>query len=182
MNSVVPPRASAARVLRGWKAVLRAARNRKGLPVLVAAMAAVSSGTGLYPFMPVLVTAVAFAPSRWRAIYVAAVLGAAAGAGLLALAIQAAGEDLASIGIPRIGELPQWLEAEPLIRAYGDYALAMVAALPVPQIPVLLALALAHASPWSIAAAVLVGKAIKYGAYIAGTELIVAALRRFRRN
>jgi hypothetical protein len=182
MNTVVPPRASVARIVRGWRAVLRAARNRKGFPALVGLMALISSGTGLYPFMPVLVAGVALAPSRWRAIYLASLLGAATGAGLLAVAIQVLGEDLSAHGVVRIGALPQWIESERLIRNYGEYALALVAALPVPQMPVLLALALAQTSPLSIAAAVCAGKAVKYGVYIASAEAVVAAFRRFRRD
>lgn len=171
-----------ARLLRSGRFILASARRRKGFPFIVGLIAVVSSGTALFPFMPVLVMAAALAPSRWRSIYAAAVLGAATGAGLLAATIQFAGEGLAAFGIPEVGASPRWLEAAPLIRRYGAYALAIVAALPVPQVPVLLALALAKTSPLTIAVAVLVGKAIKYGAYIAGTELVVAVVRRWLRR
>ena len=159
-------------------AVLLAAGNRKTFPVIVGLMAVVSAATGLYPFLPVLIAAVAIAPSRWRAIYLASVLGAATGAGLLASAIQLLGNELLARGFVRVGTLPHWLEAGQLVRSYGDYALAMVAALPVPQMPVLIVLALAKTSPWAVAAAVLVGKLAKYGVYIFGTELLFKAVRR----
>jgi hypothetical protein len=181
-NGTVRRNGFSARLLRSGRYVLATARRRRSFPFIVGLMAVVSSGTALFPFMPVLVMAAALAPSRWRAIYAASVFGAATGAGLLAAAIQFAGESLVAGGLPKVDTLPQWLEAAPLIRSYGAYALTIVAALPVPQVPVLLALALAKTSPLTIAAAVLVGKAIKYGTYIAGTELVVAVVRRWLRR
>ncbi|HEX8964662.1 MAG TPA: hypothetical protein VF801_16805 [Rhodocyclaceae bacterium] len=182
MTKAIPgERRAAARLLRGWKILLFSARHRRGFPLIVAFLAVLSSGTGLYPFMPVLVAAVAMAPSRWRAIYLAAVAGSAAGAGLLAVVVQAVGRDLAG-SFPAPGTLPRWLQAEQLLRDYGDYAMAIVAGLPVPQLPVLVALALAGTPPWTVALAVLAGKAVKYGAYVMGTELVVTAFRRLRQR
>ncbi|HEX8987674.1 MAG TPA: hypothetical protein VF816_06910 [Rhodocyclaceae bacterium] len=164
-----------------WHKVLLAARQWKSYPLVVGLLAVVSSGTALYPFMPVLIAAIALAPARWPVIYLSSVLGSAAGAGLLAAAVQTLGDGSFAAGMQWIGTAEGWLETRTLIRDYGDYAMAITAALPVPQVPVLVALALAKTSPLTIAAAVLVGKCVKYGAYVLGTEAVIGLVRRVRR-
>lgn len=164
-----------------WHRVLLAAREWKSYPLVVGLLAVVSSGTALFPFMPVLIAAIALAPARWPIIYLASVLGSATGAGLLATAVQTVDDGSLAAGVQWIGTAEGWLETRTLIRDYGDYAMAIIAALPVPQVPVLVALALAKTSPLTIAGAVLVGKTVKYGVYVLGTEAVIGLVRRVRR-
>ena len=165
-----------------WKVFLLSARNSKGFPLLVGLLSIFSSGTALYPFAPVLVAALVFAPTRWRSIYLASALGAAIGAGSLTLAIQWLGNGLLSAQFQSLDALPHWLGARQLVEGYGAYAIAAVAALPVPQIPVLVALALAGTPPWQIALAILAGKLVKYGVYVLGTQLVLGAIHHRQRH
>lgn len=167
----------AAHTLQLWKTLLLATRHSNGFPVVVGLLAIVSAGTGTYPFVPVLVAAIVFAPFRWRAIYLASALGAAAGAGLLALAVQVVGTELTSASLVRIDTLPNWLEGQGLVERFGGYALVVIAALPVPQTPVVITLALTKTSPWMIGLAVLAGKLAKYGVYVLGVQWTLKALR-----
>lgn len=163
---------------RGWRGVLHGSRLSLAYPLLVAVLALVSAGTGLYPYGPVLVAAVLIAPERWRSTYLAASIGAATGATLLAQAVQWVGSQLIAQYFPGLEHSPQWLSAEQWVSAYGSVALAVVAALPLPQIPPLLILALAQTPPLLIGLAIFVGKLCKYGAYILAVQLALRALRR----
>jgi len=166
-----PPR----RNLRGF---LDGMRLSPAYPVLVGVLALISAGTGLYPFGPVLVAAVAIAPERWRSTYLAACIGAATGATLLVLAIQFVGGHLVPQYFPGLEHSEQWTRAEQWIEVYGVGALTVIAALPMPQIPPLLILALANTHPSLIWPAVAVGKLCKYGVYTLSAKLILNAIRR----
>lgn len=167
----------AVQTLRSWKAVLLAFRTRPLYPVVVALLAVISAGTGMYPYSPVLIAAVVFAPFRWRIIYASAAIGAATGAGLLAVTLQTiGGQHLPGFFANVLGTLEgsrvqQWIDA------YGTFALAVVAALPIPEMPTLLTLILANTPPWAIWLAVFAGKLVKYGAYILAVQLILKAIR-----
>jgi hypothetical protein len=121
-------------------------------------LALISAGTALYPFGPVPVAAVVIAPERWRSTYFAACLGAATGATLLALTIQSVGGHLVAEYFPRLEHSDQWTRAEQWIEIHGAVALAAIAAMPVPQMPPLLILALANTHPLLIGLAIVVGK------------------------
>lgn len=162
---------------RSWKAVLLASRRSAIYPLIIALLAVISAGTGTYPYSPVLIAAVVFAPFRWQTIYVSAVLGAATGAGLLAITLQFVGsQHLPGFFADILGTLEgSWVRH--WVDAYGAYALAAVAALPIPEMPTLLALILAGTPPWVIWLAIFAGKSIKYGVYILAVLLILRAIR-----
>lgn len=170
----------AQQVLRSWKSWLLRARASPVYPVVVALLAVISAGTATYPYSPVLIAAVVFAPQRWRVIYVAAALGAATGAGLLAMALQSVG-DLALATLFSGFELsPRWADMQQWVAAYGSLALALIAALPVPEMPALLTLIVAKTPPGQIWLAVLAGKLVKYGLYIAVVLGLLRAIKRRR--
>lgn len=161
-----------------WRAILHGSRLSLAYPALVALLAVVSAGTGLYPYGPVLVAAVVFAPERWRSTYLAACLGAATGATLLTLTVQSlGGQQLIAQYFPGLEQSTQWKLAQRWVEAYGSIALAVIAALPVPEIPPLLILALAKTPPPLIWLAIFCGKLFKYGTYIFLVRLILKAIR-----
>lgn len=166
--------------LRHWKAVLLRARLSAWYPAVVALLAVISAGTGMYPYSPVLVAAVVFAPWRWRVIYFAAAIGAASGAGLLAVTLQNLGDQTIASAFAHLDRSAQWATAQRWIEAYGSYALALIAALPVPEMPALLTLILAKTPAWAIWLAVLAGKLVKYGIYILAVQLLLRAVRARR--
>jgi len=159
-----------------WKAVLHGSRLSFAYPALVCLLAVISAGTGLYPYGPVLVAAIVFAPERWRSTYLAACLGAATGATLLTLTVQSLDGNLIAQFFPGLDRSPQWARAEQWVAAYGSVALAVIAALPVPEIPPLLILALADTPPPLIGVAIFCGKLCKYGTYIFLVRLLLKTL------
>ena len=66
---------------------------------------------------------------------------------------------------PESSSAPTGCDISHWISRYGWVALLAFAALPVPQMPVLLLSALSHISLAKIAVAILIGKLIKYGIY-----------------
>lgn len=161
-----------------WRTFLHESRFSYEFPLLVGLLAFTSAATGLYPYGPVLVAAVILAPGRWRATYIASCLGAAAGATVLTLLIQTIGDQLIAVYFPDLQQSVQWLDAERWIASYGVASLIAIAALPLPQIPALLILALAKTPPLVVGLAIFAGKICKYGAYIAAVKLILASLPR----
>lgn len=167
-----------ARTENRWKSFLNVSRQSRAYPVLVGLLALISAGTSFYSFGPVLVAAIIIAPERWRSTYIAACSGAAVGATLLAFMVQTIGGHLIAVYFPGLEHSVDWLRADQLIRTYGILSLVAIAALPIPQLPPLLILALANKSPWLIGLAILVGKLCKYGLYILGVRLILQAMHR----
>lgn len=75
---------------------------------------------------------------------------------------------------PGIEQRTDWLRYNRWISSYGWIAMLAFAALPIPQMPVLLLSAMSQISLAKIAIAVLTGKLIKYGIYV---MVILAALK-----
>jgi len=165
-----------------WRTVLHRLRLSFAYPVLAAVLALVSGATGFPPYGPVLVVAVVFAPERWRSTYLAACLGTATGAMLLALTIESVGGHFVAQYIPGLQQSMEWTLLEQWVSAYGSLALFAIAALPLPEIPPLVILALAKTPLPEIWLAVFFGRLCKYGIYIAGIRLILKALHLERLN
>lgn len=146
-------------------------------PLLVGALAFISAATGLYPFGPVIVAATVFAPQRWRAIFVGSVLGAALGGMASATVIQYAGIGFVDHYFPGIREHALWAQVAYWIDLHGGLALATIAALPVPQTPVLVVSALAGLHPAIIGLALIAGKFVKDGVYILGALAVLRVIR-----
>jgi membrane protein YqaA with SNARE-associated domain len=77
---------------------------------------------------------------------------------------------------PGLEHSARWMRAEKWVLSYGAWGLAAIAALPVPQLPPLLILALAKTPTSLIGVAVLAGKLLKYGAYVLGVRLVLKAI------
>ncbi len=161
-----------------WTSVLHGLRLSPLYPVLAGLLALISAGTGLYPFGPVLAAFVAFAPERWRSIYLAACLGSAAGSMVLAHTVQIVGGHLIAEYFPGLEHSQRWISAERWMLAYGPWGLAGIAALPLPQLPPLLILALAKTPTALIGLAILAGKLLKYGVYVLSVQMILMAIQK----
>jgi len=157
-------------------------RHSAWYPAAIFLMAMISAGTGLYPVGPPLVAATVFAPQRWRAIYLFAALGAATGAMLCATLVQTSGISLIDTMFPDIRQHDWWEKSRYWIDLHGPIALAVIAGLPVPEMPALLLTALAEVPPPAIWAAIFCGKLFKYGIYIAATVAVVTAIHRHHGN
>ena len=153
-------------------------RHSPWYPVALALLAMISAGTGLYPVGPLLVAATVFAPQRWRTIYVFAAVGAATGAMLCATVVQTSGFSLIDTMLPDIRQHAAWESSRYWIDRYGTFALAVIAGLPIPEMPALLLTALAEVPPPLIWLAIFCGKLFKYGIYLAATVAVVNAIHR----
>lgn len=161
-----------------WLPLLERVRHARAYPFVIGLLAMVSAATGLYPFGPVLAAAVLVAPRRWWGTYLAACAGAVAGVLALAGMVQAYGLPWVAGLFPGIEQSAEWRRYTDWAGRYGWLALALVAALPLPQIPVLVLSALSHIGLGKIAAAVLLGKLVKYGLYGASVLALLRVVRR----
>lgn len=152
-------------------------RHARRYPLAVGLFALISAGTGLYPFGPVLVAATVFAPRRWKSVYLGAVCGAVLGGMLCAALVQGLGMQAVDWAFADIRQHEFWSLSAWWIHRHGSLALAVIAALPVPQMPALIVAALAELHPLTIGAALCVGKLVKYGVYVLVVQLLLRALR-----
>lgn len=152
-------------------------RHSAWYPLLVGGLALISAATSLYPFGPVIVAATVFAPNRWRAVIVGASLGAVIGATAFALFVQNVGTSFVDSLFPALRESTIWAHSAYWIKQHGSLALAVIAALPVPQMPAMILVALSEMGLFSIALALLLGKTLKYTVYVLGVLLVLRAIR-----
>ncbi len=161
---------------RAFRALLRA-RASPLFPVVVGALSILSAASGLYPFGPVIIAAVVIAPEQWRKSLVFAVLGAAIGALVLAIAFHSVGPRLLTTMFPGMEQTAEWKQYAEWAARYGWFALAALAALPAPQMPALVLSTLSHMSYVGIATAILLGKLVKYSVYVCASLAGVYSLR-----
>lgn len=167
----------AERKLNAGSRLLFRIRHSAWYPLLVGGLAVISAATSLYPFGPVIVAATVFAPNRWRGVIVGASLGAVIGASAFALFVQNVGTGLIDALFPTLRESAIWAHSAFWIKQHGSLALAVIAALPVPQMPAMVLAALSEMGLFSIALALLVGKTLKYTLYVLGVLLVLRAIR-----
>ena len=163
---------------RWWMRILSAVQHTRSYPFVVCLLAAISAGTGLYPFGPVLAVAIVIAPQRWRAIYFASCIGATLGVLVFAGTIEFYGLPVVESMFPGIEQRNDWQQYTHWVSHYGWIALLAFAAMPVPQMPVLFLSALSHVSLANIAIAVFIGKLIKYGIYGSATLSVLKRIQQ----
>lgn len=161
---------------RGGRLLFRI-RHSHWYAVAVGLLAVISAGTSLYPFGPVIVGATVFAPGRWRGVILGATLGAAIGATTFIVVVQNVGVALVDDWFPGIRTHAIWTESAYWIERHGELALGLIAALPVPQMPALIASALGEMHPAAVFIALLCGKGVKYTVYVLGVLLLLKAMR-----
>lgn len=166
----------AERKLNAGSRLLFRIRHSVWYPLLVGGLAVISAATSLYPFGPVIVAATVFAPNRWRGVIISSSLGAVLGATAFALLVQSFGIGLVDRLFPALRDSAIWEHSAYWIDHHGSVALAAIAALPVPQMPAMILAALSEMGLPGIALALLVGKTLKYTAYVLGVLLVLRAI------
>ncbi len=131
-------------------------------PLLAGVLAFVCTATMSVPVTAVIVPAVLVARRRWKAIVLLAALGSALGATLLVGIFQHWGWDQVYTAFPEMRESRSWLRVTGWVARWGVPALFVVAALPLPQTPALIFLAVGQEPEVQVLLAILAGKLIKY--------------------
>ena len=150
-------------VLPGWlRRLLHASAAHRYYPLVVGLIAFVSTATFSFPFALVLIPAVLLAPSRWLWLALISGLASGLGAAVLAEAFNYLGWDFVAARYPELVQHEAVQSARDWLQRYGLFAMAIIAASPMPQTPALLILALANPPFADVMLAVGVGKAGKY--------------------
>lgn len=152
-------------------------RHARGYLPVIGGLAVLASATCLYPFGPVIIAATVLAPNRWLGIIATAAVGAASGGTLLVAALQWLGGGAADRWFPGWRGMEQGFAATYGLAEHGELALGVIAALPVPQLPALVLAALNDMPLPAVAAALLIGKGIKYATYGLGVLAILRGAR-----
>ncbi|MFE0425612.1 hypothetical protein [Streptomyces sp. NPDC058953] len=158
----------------------RAAHRRWFLP----ALAVFPLGDYAVPVLPnqlLLMGVSALHPRRWRSVALTFVTASAAGAFLVATAVQGAGPWLLETVGPRVADPGELREAGGFVTRYGAGAVAVLALLPWTPRAAVLVCALAGIPPWSIALAVLAGRPLPVALLAAAGATSPRLLRRARR-
>jgi len=137
------------------------------VPILAGALAFLCTATMSVPVTAVVVPAVLLARRRWKAIVLCAALGSALGATLLVSVFQHWAWDEIYAVFPEMRESRSWLRVTGWVARWGVPALFFVAALPLPQTPALIFLAVGQQPEEQVLLAMLAGKLMKYGAVAA---------------
>ena len=137
------------------------------VPALACALAFLCTATMSVPVTAVIVPAVLIARRRAKAIVLCASLGSALGATLLVALFQHWGWDEVYSAFPEMRESRSWLRVTGWVARWGVTALFVVAALPLPQTPALIFLAVTQHPETQVLLAILGGKLIKYAAVAA---------------
>ena len=140
----------------------RAARSHR-LGLVSGLLAALGTATASFPVTAVIVAATLLAPRRWRWVALAAALGSSVAATGLVAAFHYLGWTWVLGHFPQIASNPTWAEVMTWADRYGAVALFLVAVSPLPQTPALIVLGVVRHDYLGVFAAMLAGKAIKYG-------------------
>lgn len=151
------------RALRHWLRYLLAnSATHRYYPLVVAAIAFVSTVTFSFPFAAVLIPAVLLGPRRWIIIGLLCGMASGVGAALLVEIFHHMGREVVLSRYPQLIELQSWRWTSNWLQNYGLIALLIIAASPVPQTPALFLCALAELSVPGILIVVSIGKTAKY--------------------
>jgi membrane protein YqaA with SNARE-associated domain len=144
------------------RAIVRAARG-PFVPPLAGVLAFALTATMTVPVTAVIVPAVLVARHRAKWIVLLAALGSALGATLLFAVFHHWGWDQVYAVFPEMQQSKAWLGVIDWVDRWGVPALFAVAALPLPQTPALIVLALGPHATATVLIAILAGKLVKYG-------------------
>lgn len=121
--------------------------------------------TASVPFGSVLVTAILLNAKHWKRLVIGGSLAAAAASMCLLVIFNSLGWEQLAAHFPDLVQSKAWARATGWISAYGVAALYLIAALPVPQTPVLVFCAITDLPLGPAFVALLLGKLTKYGVY-----------------
>ncbi len=147
-------------VIRRWLARFSGSPNYALFTGLLALSSTLSMSV---PGTFVLVLAVLAKPARWRSLWLWACVGSAAGGVMLVLFFHHLAWGQVYALFPKFETSRSWMRVEDWVEDYGLYALAWVAALPLPQTPALVLCGIGRLPVWGVFAAMLAGKLAKYG-------------------
>ncbi|MDF3936017.1 hypothetical protein [Pseudomonas citronellolis] len=145
--------------------LLRRAGDGWQLPCLCTGLALVGTLFAIYPITSVVVPAVLLVPRRWLGIALSCALGSGLGALLLMIAAHHMGWASLYAHFPQMLQDPTWLRVMAWTRDYHLLALFVVVLSPLPQTPMLVALANAPLDYPAALAMVFAGKLLKYGLF-----------------
>ena len=134
---------------------------------LLVCMALSLGGTmsATYPVTAVVVPAALLVPCRWRRIAALTALGSALGATLLVLVFHHLGWAQLYEHFPELTRHATWIRVMTWVSSYGTVALFAIAVSPLPQTPALIFFGIARHDYFTVFAAMLAGKFVKYGLF-----------------
>lgn len=151
-----------------------------GFPLWVAGAALLATVSMSAPVTAILVMATMMAPRRWRSVAIAGALGSAIGSTGLLLVFHHVGWTQVLAWFPGIGDTPYWRQLADWIGHYGLWALFVVAALPMPQTPAIVFLAMHRPEILPTLLAILAGKLLRYAVVCGATAIVPRALGGLR--
>lgn len=156
----------------GVHKTLQAVRNSRGfLPVLFL-LGIGSTLSMMMPFTSILIVAVLIQPLRWRGAFCLGSIGSALGGSILAFVFHHLAWSQIYERFPEFVSSSAWQDILRWTAQYGLSALAVIAALPLPQTPALIFCSISQQPLWGVFLALLAGKLLKYG-------LVAATVSRF---
>lgn len=132
---------------------------------LCAGLAFAGTLTALYPVTAIVIPAVLLMPLQWMKIAVVTAFGSALGATVLVFIVHYIGWNIIVGHFPQLVTDEQWISTMQFISDYGNAALFVVAATPLPQTPALIFIGLGEHQYPSLFASIFLGKILKYGAF-----------------
>jgi membrane protein YqaA with SNARE-associated domain len=151
------------RLLPNWlRRLLEVSATHRYYPLVVALIAFVVTATFSFPFAAVLIPAVLLAPGRWISIGLLCGLASGFGAAVLVEVFHHLGWEFIAARYPELVQLDALQWVRDWLQNYGLIALLIIAASPMPQTPALLVYSLVDPSIPGVAAAIGIGKSIKY--------------------
>lgn len=158
------------RVPRWLHHLLEFSASHRYYPAVIGALAFTSTATFAFPFAVVLIPAVLLAPRRWLLLGLVAGLTSGLGGGVLVEMFQFLGREFILERYPQLVDSQGWQIASVWLHEYGLFALAVIAASPIPQTPGVFLYSLAEPSTLGAMLAIGCGKTVKYVALAWLTE------------
>lgn len=143
----------------------RAIPRSLAYPLLVGAIALISTISMTIPFASILIIAVLLRRDRWKEIVLVSSLGSATGGLILYLAFHYLGWSSIAAYYPDLPQSKAWADAARWVSAYGTWAVLGFAASPLPQTPALIFTAVSRLPISEVFLALFIGKLLKYGVY-----------------
>lgn len=144
-----------------WES-LRRFIDRPFYSLLLLLLAAVDIFVGFIPTDGLLLSSSAMRPKRWINLALATTIGNVIGAAILA-GILIHDADWITQQWPSFFESDAWLKADKFLEAYGLWALWLVAATPLPVLPVIVGLSMAELSFQTLVLVFASSRLVKFG-------------------
>lgn len=137
--------------------------HSRHVPLIAAALTFASTFTMSSPATFVIITAVLLARSRWQAIVLQSAFASGVAGMLLFLLFRHLGWEQLQAQFPDLQASAHWQRAVNWIEAWGMPALFVMAAMPLPQAPAIILMAIGDHGWAGVLLAIFAGKIVKYG-------------------